>query len=221
MFYLTDRFNLESIKESVEKLKGTTTLGVRCVDGVVIASDKRATTGTYVASKAAVKTLKVSDRIVATISGLVADGQKLVEWTKAEVSLYSLELEKPPMVKTVAEFMGIILFSVRPYLLISQLIVAGLDYVGGHIFNVDPFGMVSEEDYFATGSGSPLAISVLDSGYDEKIRVEDGLLLAVKAMKSALSRDSATGDGIDLTVVDKKGVRFLPKEKIQKLIEGV
>ncbi len=221
MFYLADRFSLESIKESVEKLKGTTTVGVRCVDGVVIASDKRATTGTYVASKAAVKTLKISDRIVATISGLVADGQKLVEWTKAEMSLYSLELEKPPMVKTVAEFMGIILFSVRPYLLISQLIVAGLDYEGGHIFNVDPFGMVSEENYFATGSGSPLAISVLDSGYDEKIRVEDGLLITVKAMKSALSRDSATGDGIDLTVIDEKGVRSLTKEEIQKLVEGV
>lgn len=218
---MADRFNLENIKESVEKLKGTTTLGVRCVDGVVIASDKRATTGTYVASKAAVKTLKISDKIVATISGLVADGQKLVEWTKAEVALYSLELDKPPMVKTVAEFMGMILFSVRPYLLISQLIVAGLDHVGGHIFNVDPFGMVSEEDYFATGSGSPLAISVLDDGYNEKIRVEEGLPLTVKAMKSALSRDSATGDGIDLTVVDVNGVRFLAKEEIQKLIEGV
>jgi proteasome beta subunit len=200
-------------------LKGTTTVGVRCLDGVVIASDRRASSETFIASKNARKTIKISNRAVATISGLVADGQYLTTILSAISSLYELDQEREMPISSIAKYLALMLRSYRPYILIAHLIVGGVDRSGPHLFNVDFYGTLTEENYITTGSGSPVAISVIEEGYSTEISVEKGKILALNAMLSALSRDSATGDGIDLTVVDEKGVKFLERDEIQKMIE--
>jgi proteasome beta subunit len=200
-------------------LKGTTTVGIKCLDGVVIASDRRASSETFIASKNARKTIKISNRAVATISGLVADGQYLTTILSAISSLYELDQEREMPISSIAKYLALMLRSYRPYILIAHLIVGGVDRSGPHLFNVDFYGTLTEENYIATGSGSPVAISVIEEGYSTEISVEKGKILALNAMLSALSRDSATGDGIDLTVVDEKGVKFLERDEIQKMIE--
>jgi len=200
-------------------LKGTTTVGVRCLDGVVIASDRRASSETFIASKNARKTIKISNRAVATISGLVADGQYLTTILSAISSLYELDQEREMPISSIAKYLALMLRSYRPYILIAHLIVGGVDRSGPHLFNVDFYGTLTEENYITTGSGSPVAISVIEEGYSTEISVEKGKILALNAMLSALSRDSATGDGIDLTVVDERGVKFLERDEIQKMIE--
>ncbi|WP_237558853.1 proteasome subunit beta [Candidatus Methanodesulfokora washburnensis] len=200
-------------------LKGTTTVGIKCLDGVVIASDRRASSETFIASKNARKTIKISNRAVATISGLVADGQYLTTILSAISSLYELDQEREMPISSIAKYLALMLRSYRPYILIAHLIVGGVDRSGPHLFNVDFYGTLTEENYIATGSGSPVAISVIEEGYSTEISVEKGKILALNAMLSALSRDSATGDGIDLTVVDERGVKFLERDEIQKMIE--
>ncbi len=199
-------------------LKGTTTVGVKFEEGVIIASDKRASAETFVASKRANKTIKISDRAVATISGMVADGQYLTNMLRMVSDLHFYEAGKPLRIGSLAKYLAILLRSYRP-LMIAHLIVAGLDDTGTHLFNVDFFGTVTEEDYLATGSGSPVAISVIEEGYSPKMSIENAKLLVINAMLAALSRDSATGDGIDLTVIDREGVHFLTAEEVDKLIK--
>lgn len=198
-------------------LKGTTTLGIKFRDGVIIASDKRATSGTFVASKSAVKTIQLTNYAVATISGLVADGQYLVNQIRAMAELYHLDMERPLSIRGMAKLLSILLRNYRPYYLMAHLIVSGIDREGPHLFNVDFFGTLTEEDYLATGSGSPVAISIIERGYSPNLTREDALRLVVSAMIAALSRDSATGDGIDVVVIDDKGVNFLSKEEISEL----
>ncbi len=198
-------------------LKGTTTVGVKFSEGVIIASDKRATSGTFVASKSAVKTVQLTDYAVATISGLVADGQYLVNHIRAMAELYLLDMDRPLSVRGMAKLLSVMLRGYRPYFLMAHLIVGGVDWEGPRLFNVDFFGTVTEEDYLATGSGSPVAISVIEEGYSPDMKEHDALRLVISGMIAALSRDSATGDGIDVVVVSGEGVRFLLKEEVTGL----
>jgi proteasome beta subunit len=208
-------------QRELETLKGTTTIGIKCSDGIVIASDRRASMATFIASKRVHKTIKISDRVVATISGSVADGQFLTNNLKAVAKLYELEFGRGMSVRALARRLALILWSYRPMVLIAHIMVGGVDETGSHLFNVDPLGSLSEEDFIATGSGSPVAISVIEENYDPKMTVEEGKKLVVSAMLSALERDMATGNGIDVTVVDEKGVHFLKEEEIQSLLEKV
>ncbi len=205
----------------IKVLKGTTTVGIKVKEGVIIASDKRATANTFVASKRAVKTIKVTDYAVATISGLVADGQFLVQNVRAISELYSMENERKMPIKGIAKYLTLLLRSYRPYFLLAHMIVGGIDLEGPHLFNVDFYGTLTEEDYLATGSGSPVAISVIEEGYRQDMSLDEGKLLVISGMIAALSRDSATGDGIDLTLVSKEGVHFSSKDEVQSLIDRI
>ncbi len=199
-------------------LKGTTTVGVKFRDGVVIASDKRATSGTFVASKRAVKTIKLTDYAVVTISGLVADGQYLVNHIRAIADLYQLDTGRPLNMRGIAKLLSVMIRKYRPSFLMAHMIVGGIDREGAHLFNVDYFGTVTEEDYLATGSGSPVAISVIEERYSPNMEEKEAIRLVLSGMIAALSRDSATGDGIDVVVITRdKGVQFLPKEEVSGL----
>lgn len=212
------KFRSSNIEEGFHLLRGTTTVGVKFKDGVVVASDKRATSGTFVASKSAVKTLKLTDYAVATISGLVADGQYLVNNLSAIADLYSLDTGRPLSVRGLARLLALLLRRYRPYFLLAHLIVGGVDKEGPHLFNVDLYGTMTEEDYLATGSGSPVAISIIEGGYSPDMDREAALKLAVSSMIAALSRDAATGDGIDIVVIDREGVRFLGRDEISRIV---
>jgi len=207
------------VEERIHLMKGTTTVGVKFKDGVVVASDKRATSGTFVASKSAVKTFKLTDYAVATISGLVADGQYLVNNLAALADLYSMDTGRPITVRGLARLLVLMLRRYRPFFLLAQLIVGGVDREGPHLFNVDLYGTMTEEDYLATGSGSPVAISVIEGGYSPEMDREAAIRLVISSMVAALSRDAATGDGIDVVVVDGGGVRFLGRDEISRMIE--
>ncbi len=214
-------FRSSKVEEKIHLMKGTTTVGIKFKEGVVVASDKRATSGTFVASKSAVKTLKLTDYAVATISGLVADGQYLVNNLTALADLYSLDTGKPLSVRGLARLLVLMLRRYRPYFLLAHLIVGGIDREGPHLFNVDLYGTMTEEDYLATGSGSPVAISVIEGGYSPDMDRDSAIKLAISSMIAALSRDAATGDGMDVVVIDREGVRFLWKDEISQVIREV
>ena len=213
--------DIVKIRKSIPSkyLSGTTTVGVTFKSGIVIASDKRASMGTFIASKAAKKTISITDKVVATISGLVADGQFLTDRLRAEVELENLESGGKLPVKAIAYYLSNIMYSLRPMIYISQLIVGGVDEKGGHIYSLDPYGNLTEEKYIATGSGSPLAISILDKEYRENLNENEAINLVIKAISSSISRDSATGDGLDVVVVDKSGQKWLRKEQVEELLK--
>jgi proteasome beta subunit len=190
-------------------LKGTTTIGVVCKDGIVVASDTRVTMGTFVAHKRGKKVYKIDDHLAMTISGSVADAQRTVEILKVNAQLYKLNNKRPMPVNSAARLIANLFFSARLAPMIARVLVGGVDSTGPHVFSLDPFGSLTEEKCVATGSGSPIAYGVLEDKYKEDMTIKDLLSVVVRAVDSAMKRDSASGDSFDVAVIDSKGYREL------------
>ena len=198
-------------------LKGTTTIGVVCKDGVILASDSRVTMGYYVAHKAGKKVYKIDDHLGMTIAGTVADAQKVVDILTANAELYKINMNRPMPVSSAARLIANLLFSARYIPLATQVLIGGVDDTGPHIFNLDPFGSLNEEKFVSTGSGSPIAYGVLEDKYKEDMSVKDLIPIIVKAVNSAMKRDIASGDSYKVTVIDKTGYKELSDEEKRKL----
>lgn len=194
--------------------KGTTTVGVICRDGVILASDTRVTMGFFVAHHKGKKVYKIDDHIGMTISGGVADAQKAVEILTVNAQLYRLNNGRPMPISSAARLISNLLFSSRYAPLLAQVLIGGVDTSGPHIFSIDPFGSITEEKCTATGSGSPVAYGVLEDKFKQDAPVKDMLPIVVRAVDAAMKRDSASGDSFDVSIIDKKGYRELSdKEK--------
>jgi proteasome beta subunit len=201
-------------------MKGTTTIGVVCRDGVILASDTRVTMGFYVAHKRGKKVYQVDDHLAMTISGSVADAQKAVDILTANAHLYRVNMGRPLPVNSAARFLANLLFSARYVPLMAQVLVGGVDDTGPHVFSIDPFGSLTEEKYVSTGSGSPVAYGILEDKYREGAAVKEMLPVIVKAVNASMKRDSASGDSFNVAVIDEKGYRDLTdKEKKQLLAD--
>jgi proteasome beta subunit len=207
-------------KSNVPKyvLTGTTTMGVVCSDGIVMGTDTRATMGTFIAHKKAKKVYPIDNHVAMTIAGGVADAQTVVEILQANSKLYRFEKGIPIPISAVARLAANILFSSRYYPFILQSIIGGVDDQGPHIFALDPLGSVTEEKCVSTGSGSPVAYGVLEPGYKEGMSVKDAIPLVVKAVNSAMKRDSASGDSFDVAVISKEGYKELGDEEKKRLL---
>jgi proteasome beta subunit len=199
-------------------LKGTTTIGVICKDGVILASDTRVTMGHYVAHKYGKKVYKIDDHLGMTIAGTVADAQKVVDILIANAKLYRINMNRPIPVSSAARIIANLLFSARYIPLATQVLVGGLDNTGPHLFNLDPYGSLTEEKSVATGSGSPLAYGVLEDQYKEDLTIEEMLPIIVKAVKSAMKRDVASGNNFNITVIDSSSYKELSEDEKKKLL---
>jgi proteasome beta subunit len=201
-------------------LKGTTTIGVVCKDGVILASDTRVTMGYYVAHKHGKKVYQIDDHLAMTIAGSVADAQRAVDILTTNAKLYRIELGRPLPISSAARLLSNLLFSARYVPLLAQVLVGGLDDTGPHIFSIDPFGSLTEETFVSTGSGSPVAYGILEDKFKEGAHIKDMLPVIVKAVNAAMKRDSASGDSFNVAVIDAKGYRDLTdKEKKQLLVD--
>ncbi|MCW4046702.1 MAG: archaeal proteasome endopeptidase complex subunit beta [Candidatus Bathyarchaeota archaeon] len=200
-------------------LKGTTTIGVVCKDGVILASDTRVTMGFYVAHKFGKKVYKIDDHLGMTIAGTVADAQRVVDILTANAQLYKINMNRPMPVASAARLTANLLFSARYVPLATQVLIGGVDDTGPHVFNLDPFGSLTEEKSVSTGSGSPIAYGILEDKYREDMTIEELLPTVVKAVNAAMKRDVASGNSYNVTVIDKNGYRELTEEEKRKLLE--
>ena len=201
-------------------MKGTTTIGVVCKNGVILSSDTRVTMGYFVAHKKGKKIYKIDDHLAMTIAGTVADAQWTVDVLKVNAQLYKLTNKRNMPVSAAARLIANLLFSNRYSPLITQVLIGGVDDTGSHVYSLDPFGSLTEEKCVATGSGSPIAYGVLEDQYRENATVEELLPVVVRAVHSAMKRDAASGDSFDVAVIDEKGFRELTEEEKKKILES-
>ena len=202
-----------------DKLKhGTTTVGVVCRDGVVLATDRRATAGTYVAHKRAKKMFILDDNKAATIAGLVADAQMIMDSLKSQIYLMKMDAKGPVSTKSVATYVSNVLFSSRGYPYIVQFIIAGYDDGGPSIYVLDWFGTLTQERFITTGSGSPYAIGVLEASLKREPMLDDALPVVARAVRSSIERDPGSGEGIDMLTISKEGLRELTDAEISGLL---
>jgi proteasome beta subunit len=209
------------MQENIEKLalKGTTTVGVVCTDGVILSSDTRVTMGYFVAHKTGKKIYQIDDHIGMTISGSVADAQYVVEILKVNAKLYKLNNGRAMPIQSAARLVSNVLFSARGGLM-AQILVGGVDSTGPHVFSLDPFGSLVEEKCVATGSGSPVAYGVLEDKYKEGATIKGILPVVVQAVDSAMKRDIASGNNYNIAVITKEGYRSLSSEEKKAILGG-
>jgi len=210
------------MENTIGEYKGTTTVAAVCNDGVIMATDTRATMGNYVASKHAKKVYQITDQLAMTIAGGVAAAQRVVDILKVNAKLYNLEKGRPMPVAAAAMLVSNILFSNREVgaPLPLQALIGGMDLTGPHVYNLDPYGSLTEEKMVSTGSGSPFAYGVLEDRYKENSTVAEMAPIVVKAVDSAMKRDVASGDNFDVAVITSDGFKELSEEEKIALLES-
>ncbi len=202
-------------------LKGTTTIGLVCKDGVVLATERRATAGNVISNKQTQKLFKIDQNIGITIAGLVGDAQVLARYLRAEVSLYRLRRSAPLTAEGAATLLANILNGNRFYPYYAWLILGGVDGRGNHVFSVDPAGGCIEDRFVSVGSGSYFAYGLLEEGYSRDMSTSDGVDLALRGLTAAMKRDSASGDGYLVHIISPKEYRELTEDEINKRLKAL
>jgi proteasome beta subunit len=181
-------------------------VGISYNNGVVLAAEKRVSFGNFVVNKSIKKTFPVTDHVGAACAGMVADMQVLVRQVEALAKIRKLETRREVAPNSVAKLMSVIMFERRYFPLLTQVIVGGINSKP-EIYTLDPLGSVLPDDYAAVGTGAEMALGIMDAEFKPNMTEEKAKELAIRAIKSAIQRDAASGDGIDVLVVSKNGHR--------------
>jgi len=190
---------------SIEELITGTAVGVRASDGVVLAAEKRVAYGFTMFSRSGKKVFKVNDNIGIASIGILADMQVLTKIAKAYMSLYALDTKTRPSIRSAAKLLSYVLFSNRILPYFVEVLVGGVDDEGSHLFIMDSLGSLIEDDYAAVGTGTKLAIAILESGYRQGMSIKEARDLAIRAINQSISRDPVSGDGIDILTITSNG----------------
>jgi len=186
---------------------GATSIGIKLKDGVILASEKRISYGGFVISKAGKKVFKVTDRMGIAFAGLFADMQMLARILTLEVKFYELTMNKRMTIRAAAKLLSNILYSQKMLPFLSETLVGGIDETGPHLYVLDALGSLIEDQYAALGSGAPIAIGIIESQYKPDMSLDLGEELAVKAVKASIERDAISGDGVDVLVISRDGIK--------------
>ena len=187
-------------------IPGATTVGVVFEGGVLLAAEKRITYGYLIMSKGGKKVFKVTNQIGVACAGLAGDMQILAREMEAQTNLYSMEVGRPISVRSASKLLANVLFNRRYAPLITQTIVGGLDEEGPSLYVLDVLGSLIPDKYAAVGSGTEIAMGVMEDGYKENISLQEAKDLVTRAIKAAIARDATSGDGADFLIITKDGV---------------
>ena len=197
---------------------GTTTVGISCTDGVVLCADMRASAGYFIANNNTMKIQKIDYHAGMTIAGGVADAQNVTDMLRYHSNIHRIDKQEYLPIKSIARLASLIFFQNRYYPFIADILVGGYDKQGPALYNIDMFGSLDKKTYVTTGSGSPVAYGLLESEYRDGLTVEEGKMIALRAVKAAITRNIGTGDGINVAIIDKQGYRLLTKEQKRAII---
>ncbi len=187
-------------------MPGATAVGITFNDGVVIASEKRIAYGNFLVSKTTKKTFPLTDKVGAACAGLVADMQILALQIRALTKIRKMELKRDVPPNSVAKMISNLMYERRFFPLLTQVIVGGIVDKPA-IYTLDPLGSVLPDEYAAVGTGAEMALGVLDPQFKAGMSEKDAVDLAIRSIKAATMRDSFSGDGIDVLVITKQGIK--------------
>ena len=200
-------------------LHGTTTVGIKAKDGVVLCADMRASAGYFIANNNTMKIQQIDLHAGLTLAGGVADAQNIVDVLRYHSNLHRVDKQNSISIHSLARLCSLIFHQNRGYPFMADILLGGFDRYGPILFNIDMFGSVEEKSYVTTGSGSPVAYGLLETEYRNNLTIEDAKVIALRAVKAAIVRNIGTGDGINVATIDKNGFRLLTKEQKKSIIE--
>jgi proteasome beta subunit len=186
-------------------MPGATAIGLTYQDGIILAADKRISYGNFVVNKNTKKIFPITDLVASACAGMVADMQVLTRQVGALGKIRKLETRREMATNSVAKLMSVIMFERRYFPLLTQVIVGGV-HTTPEIYTLDPLGSLLPDNYAVVGTGAELALGLIDSEYKKNMTEDASKKLAIKAIKSSIQRDSASGDGVDILAISKKGI---------------
>jgi proteasome beta subunit len=209
-------FLSNNVEEKI--LHGTTTVGIKAKDGVILCADMRASAGYFIANNNTMKIQKIDEHAGMTMAGGVADAQNITDILRYHANLHRIQKQEPIPIKSLTRLTSLIFHQNRGYPFIADILVGGYDKTGPDLYNIDMFGSVEKKTFVTTGSGSPVAYGLMEEEFHENLSVEDAKIIALRAVKAAITRNIGTGDGINIAILDKDGFRLLTKEQKKAII---
>jgi proteasome beta subunit len=188
------------------QIPGATAVGLVFEGGVVLAAEKRFTYGNFVMSKTGKKVFLLNSNTGAAFAGMIGDMQVLARDMQANIRLREMETRRKMTPNSVAKLMSAIMYNQKMMPFLNQVILAGVDGTPS-IFILDALGSVIPDKYAVIGSGTEIAIGVVESEFVDGMSEEKAKQLAIKSIKAASQRDTSSGDGVDLLVISKEGVK--------------
>ncbi len=190
--------------ENVNKT-GTTTIGISTAEGVVIATDMRASLGgRFVSNKDVQKVEQIHPSAALTLVGSVGGAQSFIRSLRAEVNLYEARRGEDISIGALATLAGNFARG-GPFFAINP-ILGGVDNDGHHVYSIDPAGGVMKDDYTVTGSGLTVAYGTLEREYRDDMTNEEAKTVAASGIKAAVERDTGSGNGVFLATITEGNV---------------
>lgn len=192
---------------------GTTIVGLKTNDFVIVASDKQSTLGNMAHDLDTQKVYPITSNIALALAGSVGDAAQMIRILKLQSSLYENERNKKMNTKALVTLCANILNANRYYPYMAGFIFGG--YVNKpELFGMDAIGGLNEFTKYTTdGSGCEFALGVLDNKYKDNMSKNDAINLIVEAIRTSKKRDVYTGgEKIDIYFIDKKGIEFIQKD---------
>lgn len=199
-------------------LHGTTTVGIKASNGVVLCADMRASAGYFIANNNTMKIQQIAKHAGMTMAGGVADAQNITDVLRYHANIHKVQKNENIPIRSLARLCALIFHQNRGYPFIADILIGGYDKEGPALVNVDMFGSVEKKKFVTTGSGSPVAYGVLEDEYSDNLKIEEAKVIALRAVKAAIVRNIGTGDGINVAIIDKDGFRLLTKEQKKAII---
>ncbi len=199
---LLNSFNKDSMGKT-----GTTIVGWKGKDFVLLVSDRQSTYGSTIGNTKAKKVFLVGNNFGISFAGGLGDAQKIMRVLDGQVRLYEVEREKKMKTSAISNYVSNVLNYTRYYPYMAFFLIAGFDSKP-ELYSVDLVGgSESMEKYTAFGSGSMFAIGYLEQNYSDKFNKKQALEQVVKAISSSKKKDVYTGgEGLDYIVIDKNGI---------------
>jgi proteasome beta subunit len=186
---------------------GAASVGIKCKDGVVLGSDRRAIWGYTVTNKSTRKVFPVTDYIGIACYGLIGDFQMITKILRAQAQLYKFEAYRRISTKSMAKLLSNYLYSRKMAPFYTNLVIAGMDVDGPKLYTLDAIGSLIPEDYGAAGTGMLLSMGILEAEYQEDLTIEDGEKLIEKVIRNSMKRDAMSGNGIDVLKITESGTQ--------------
>jgi len=204
---------------------GTSLVGIVCKDGVVMAGDRKTTAGgQIVMNKNTQKVCQLNNYLVISGTGTSSDIELAKKLITAQLKLKQLKDKQTPTVKEAANMIAMTSYknirqpSMIPFM--AGLMVGGLNENNeAELYSVEPAGSVMVvEDFDANfSSGMPYILGLLERMYKPGLSMEEGVELAIDAIKASSERDTASGHGVDVFTITKDGIKHVAKQRVEKL----
>ncbi len=215
-------FQVEYAIEAVRR--GTTAIGVKTSEGVVLAVEKRVMN--LQDPESVEKIFIIDQHVGAAIAGLTADARILINQARIEAQINRLTYDEiisiESLTKKICDLKQLYTqhAGVRPFGV--SLLIAGVDAEGPKLFMTDPSGAYWGYKAQAIGAGAQTVKEILEKEYKESLTLDDSIKLALKALKQVIETEFSFNK-LEIAVVktDDRVFKILEPKEVKSYIEAL